>query len=134
MSIRALRLAPFIQKALRFAITGVSGLFVDFSITLLLRDFFFVNGYLANFAGFATAATSNFYINKKWTFNNTDANVLKQLISFIAISLVGLFANMCFLFLFHHTLNIHFYISKSLAIMIVFAWNFAANNFLTFRK
>jgi putative flippase GtrA len=54
--------------------------------------------------------------------------------AFITVSLIGLMFNSCFIYLFNHVFMINFYISKMMAILLVFFWNFSANYFFVFRS
>ncbi|QEC52449.1 putative flippase GtrA [Anseongella ginsenosidimutans] len=123
-----------VYKLFKFCATGFMGLLIDFSITWLFKDLFGMDRYLANATGFVIAASCNFYINKKWTFNDKSKQVAKQYFSFFAISTVGLVLNTLILFLFHQKIGIAFYLSKALAIVLVSVWNFSANLWLTFNS
>jgi len=118
---------------LKFCMTGMTGLVIDFSITYLLKEDLSVNPYLSNAMGFVAAATSNFYINKKWTFKDKSSKMLHQYLLFVSISAIGLLLNTAFLYLFFQYMAISFYISKVLSVIVVFAWNFTANSLFTFK-
>ncbi len=118
----------------KFAVVGSIGLVIDFGITLLLRDGLLVNGYLSSTCGFAVAASSNYYINSKWTFKeNATTSSSKQFVLFFIISLIGLGLKLLLLRVFQNA-AIPFYTSKILAVAVIFMWNFMANKFITFRK
>lgn len=110
----------------------MSGLVVDFSLTWLFKDVFHVNKFLANAIGFSAAVLSNYYINRIWTFRNKD-KVGKQLAAFITVSVVGLLLNSSIVYLFNHVLGLDFYLSKVIAVGLVFFWNFSANYFFVFK-
>lgn len=122
-----------LASLVKFAVVGTIGLIIDFSITWVLRDVLFINGYLASGLGFAVAASSNYYINSKWTFRTNSNAVARQFAQFFVISIIGLGLNILLLYFFQG-FNISFYISKALAIGFVFIWNFAANSLITFRS
>lgn len=123
-----------LSALVKFAVTGLIGLIIDFSITWSLREQFLINSYVANAAGFIAAATNNFYVNKKWTFKDKSPRFLRQYIAFVAISVVGLLLNTVVLFVLFQYWKIPFYISKAFAIVIVFMWNFIANLVFTFKS
>ncbi|SFA54148.1 Putative flippase GtrA (transmembrane translocase of bactoprenol-linked glucose) [Pedobacter suwonensis] len=123
----------FIIKMIRFGTVGFSGLLLDFSVTYVLKDTFFVNPYLSSAIGFIVAATSNYFLNRIWTFESANKNIIPQFISFFSIAVLGLVLNSFCIMLFTH-LDIQFYYSKALAVFVVFFWNFAANFFLTFKE
>lgn len=115
----------------KFAIVGSVGLVIDFSITLLLRDVLFVNSYLATGCGFMIAAGTNYYSNSRWTFRTNTTAPGRQFALFFIISLIGLGLNIVLLYFFQRH-GVPFYISKALAIVFVFTWNFTANSVITF--
>lgn len=113
----------------------MSGLVVDFSITWLLKDELHLNKFLANAAGFTMAVISNYIINRLWTFSERErTKVSRQFASFLIVSLIGLLLNSGFVYLFNEQLLLNFYLSKAIAIMLVFFWNFSANYFFVFKN
>jgi putative flippase GtrA len=119
-----------IFKFFKFIIVGFSGMFVDFSITYLLKEKLSVHRYLSNSAGFTVAASSNYLFNRYWTFQSNNPKVFVEFGTFFIISLVGLAINNFFLYLFEKKLN--FYLAKFFAVMITSLWNFSANYYLNF--
>ena len=119
-----------IQKFVKFALVGFSGLIIDFSITFLLKEYLKINRFIANSIGFSTAASTNFLLNRYWTFQSENPKVLTEYASFIIVSIIGLAINNLLLFLFEKRYN--FYLSKLFAIVLTTFWNFFANYFITF--
>jgi putative flippase GtrA len=119
-----------ILKFIKFAMVGLSGLIIDFSITFLLKERLRINRFIANSAGFSTAATTNYFLNRNWTFHSGNPEILLEYASFFIISLIGLALNNLFLFLFEKRFN--FYLAKLFAIILTTLWNFFANYLITF--
>lgn len=117
-------------KFLKFLIVGFSGMIIDFSVTILLKEKFRIHRYIANSAGFITAASSNYLFNRLWTFGSNNPKVFAEYGTFIIISAIGLLINNLFLYIFEKKLN--FYFAKFLAIVITSIWNFMANYYLNF--
>ncbi len=117
---------------IKFAVVGGSGVIVDFGITYLLKEKAKINRYLANSIGFISAATTNFFLNRWWTFQSHDPRVGREYFTFIGISLIGLVINNAMLYIFHEKAKINFYISKLMAIGIVTFWNLIMNYIFTF--
>ncbi|MFH0843192.1 MAG: GtrA family protein [Bacteroidota bacterium] len=118
-------------RFLRFGLVGISGMVVDFSITWLLKEKIKVHRYIASSTGFLVAATTNYYLNRIWTFSSNDPEILIEYGTFVIISVIGLAINNLFLYLFEK--KFPFYFAKLLAIGITMIWNFLANNYITFR-
>jgi len=121
-----------IFKFLKFIIVGFSGMIVDFSITILLKEKLKVNRYISNSAGFTIAASSNYLFNRYWTFHSNNPNILIEYSTFFIISLIGLAINNLIIYLFEKKLK--FYFAKFLAIMVTSLWNFTANYYLNFTQ
>ena len=76
------------------------------------------------------AASSNWFLNRIWTFSSEKPQLLLEYGSFFVISLIGLGVNNRFLWMFEKKLN--FNGAKVFAIGITALWNFFANYYITF--
>ncbi|MEP6845378.1 MAG: GtrA family protein [Panacibacter sp.] len=113
-------------KLIRFGITGLIGMVVDFSTTWLVREKLKWNQYIANSCGFTLAVINNYLINRYWTFHSNQ-NWLPEFEKFLLFSLIGLALNNSSLYLFHEKMKVRFYYAKAMAIACVFVWNFFSN-------
>ncbi|MDR1022267.1 MAG: GtrA family protein [Prevotellaceae bacterium] len=116
---------------IKFCVVGGSGVAVDFTVTYICKELLRVNRYLANALGFATAATSNYILNRLWTFHSHN-NIPAEYAKFVGIALVGLAINSAVIYLLAGKLKIHFYLSKLLAIGVVTVWNFLMSYLFAF--
>ncbi len=119
-------------KFLKFGIVGFSGLFVDFGLTWLSKEKLGIQKYISNAIGFSFAATSNYYLNRIWTFNSANPEIALEYSQFFFISLIGLAVNTLILWLIVTRLKFNFYLAKVFAIIVVMLWNFFANLLFTF--
>ena len=117
---------------IKFCIVGGSGVFVDFGLTWFFKEVCHINKYVANSIGFICAATSNYLLNRIWTFESHDPEIVWQYARFIGISVMGLLINNAAIYLFNDRLKLNFYFFKLLAIGIVTFWNFFMNYFFNF--
>jgi len=122
----------FILKFLKFCVVGFSGMIVDFGTTWILKEKVKLNRYIANSCGFVLAASSNYMLNRIWTFESQNPEIATEFVSFFAISLFGLGLNNLILWLFSDKLKFNFYLSKILATGVVTLWNFGMNFLFTF--
>jgi putative flippase GtrA len=123
----------FIIKLLKFGAVGISGMIIDFGFTYFFKEVLKVNKYISNSTGFTLAATSNFILNRIWTFNSTSPDVMIQFSKFFIISVLGLLLNNLTIYIFtDYKVKLNFYISKAIATLLVFFWNFFMNYFFTF--
>lgn len=142
----------FVAKLLKFCVVGGSGVFVDFGVTYVCKEWLKINKYVANSLGFVAAATSNYFLNRWWTFGSKDPRVARQYLLFLAISAVGLALNNLIIWLLNdrakvgfnrlfgvsattdavRVAKVNFYSSKLIAIGCVTVWNFLMNYFFNF--
>ena len=98
----------------------------------MLKEKLRLNKYIANSTGFICAATTNWLLNRIWTFQSHDPQISRQYLLFLAISLIGLGINNGIIYLLADRGKLNFYLSKLLAIGVVTIWNFLMNFFFTF--
>ncbi|MCB2219984.1 MAG: GtrA family protein [Bacteroidetes bacterium] len=122
----------FFWKFIKFGVVGFSGVFVDFGFTYVCKEWLKIPKYIANAIGFSIAATSNYFLNRIWTFASHDPKIMLEFSQFFAISLIGLLINTFVLWILVSRYKKHFYLSKLFAIAVVTLWNFLANYFITF--
>jgi putative flippase GtrA len=119
-----------LYKFLKFVVVGFSGLFVDFSVTYLLKEKLKIHRYISSSTGFIFAASSNYLFNRIWTFESDNPRVFTEYGTFLAISLIGLAINNLFLYIFEKKMR--FYFAKFLAVLVTSLWNFTANYYINF--
>ena len=122
-----------ILKFLKFCLVGASGMIIDFGTTWLLKENVKINKYIANSTGFILAATSNYLLNRFWTFQSENTQIATEYLSFVLISVMGLGINNTVIYILTEKLKINFYVSKLFAVGVVSIWNFLMNYLFTFR-
>jgi putative flippase GtrA len=125
-------LKELLIKFLRFSLVGLSGVLVDFGFTWLCKEVFRIQKYVSNAIGFTIAATTNYYLNRIWTFQSLNPDIVTEYLKFIGISAIGLGINTLILWILVSKYRQHFYFSKLFAIGVATIWNFLANLFYTF--
>lgn len=154
----------FISRFIKFGVVGALGTIIDFAVTALLMHMFGLKEYLVmtfdqifesgvdnivyvvlivNAIGFVVAATSNYYMNRIWTWRSKNPNVSAEYGKFLFVSIIGLTINILAIYLFninivngYELMGIYigsFWLSKVAATIVVMFWNFFANNYFTFR-
>lgn len=122
----------FLLKFLKFGAVGFSGVFVNFGVTWFFKEICKLNKYLSNILGFVFAATTNYLLNRWWTFQSTNPQVGLEYAKYFLISLVGLGIDTLTVYLLHGKLKWNFYLSKVFAIGAATLWNFFGNLLFTF--
>ena len=122
----------FLLKFIKFCIVGFSGVFVDFGITYFFKEVMKLQKFVANAIGFTTAATTNYMLNRVWTFDSHNPQVFQEFSRFFIIGLIGLGINSAIIWLMNEKFKVNFYLSKLVATVIVTGWNFLINAYFTF--
>jgi dolichol-phosphate mannosyltransferase len=135
----------FLSKASRFYTVTASGLLINYLLSFMLADnvAYSVKSlsnqwYLqATLIGIIISITSNFFLNKIWTFEDRDLSVvktLKQYGSFAGISAVGATIQLLLLYLLVVEYGLQYRVSLILAVAIASMSNFLLNKKWTFRE
>lgn len=119
-------------KFIKFGIVGFSGLLIDFALTWLLKEKARISPYVANAVGFIVAASSNWYLNRIWSFESQNSHLMEEYVAFLLVSLLGLLINTAVLFVGINKFKLNFYVAKAVAIAVTTFWNFFANYYYTF--
>ena len=135
----------FLSKASRFYTVTASGLLINYLVSFMLADnvansvrslsnFWYLQ---ATLIGIIISITSNFFLNKIWTFEDRDFSIvktLKQYGSFAGISIVGAAIQLLLLYLLVIEYGLQYRVSLILAIAIASMSNFLLNKKWTFRE
>jgi putative flippase GtrA len=119
-------------KFVKFGTVGLSGVVVDFGFTYVCKEWLKIQKYIANAIGFAIAASSNYFLNRIWTFHSNNPQIAVEYGQFLFVSLIGLVINTIVLWLLVSKVKFNFYFAKLFAIGVVTIWNFVVNLNYTF--
>lgn len=146
-----------LERFLKFAVVGIIGAAVDFTVLNLCKQLFEAVGLgegwaisiephqiqlaLANTISFSAAVLSNFTWNRLWTFpESRERAIAGQLAKFSVVNVLGLVINTVILlvmdqYVFQHLVGdrLSYNLAKAFAIGIVLFWNFAVNRIWTYR-
>jgi len=123
---------PLILKFLKFGTVGFSGVFVNFGVTWFFKEVCKLNKYVSNIIGFVVAATTNYLLNRWWTFQSTNTQVGTEYAKYFLVSVIGLGIDTLTVYLLNGKLKWNFYLSKVFAIGAATLWNFFGNLLFTF--
>ena len=128
----------FLSKAGRFFTVGASGLVVNYLISLLfvagITDFWYIH---ANIIGIIASVTSNFILNKVWTFEDTDFAVkrtITQYSKFVGISSIGALVQLSIVFSLVDIHQLTYPLALILAVITASFGNFILNKKWTFKE
>ena len=128
----------FLSKAGRFYTVGATGLLVNYVasnlILALLPTLWFV---YATAIGIAFSITSNFILNKLWTFEDRDFGRRKtaiQFAMFFGFSAPGAIIQLSMVYMLHSGQQVSYPVSLVLAVMVAAVSNFLLNKKWTFKE
>jgi len=128
----------FLSKAARFFTVGASGLGVNFLFSFLLAnqisDFWYLH---ANIIGIIVSMTTNFILNKVWTFEDRDFSIKKtldQYSKFVLFSSFGALIQLGLVFSLVENYQMTYPVALILAVLTAAFSNFILNKKWTFKE
>ena len=128
----------FLSKAARFYTVGASGLGVNYLMSLLfasgIADLWYLH---ANLIGIFTSISSNFFLNKSWTFEDKDfqpRKTISQYVKFISFSSFGALVQLGLVFTLVENYQIDYPLALILAVFTAAFGNFILNKKYTFKE
>ena len=126
----------FLSKSGRFFTVGASGLVVNYVASFLLSSLVPNIWYIhATLFGIILSITSNFILNKIWTFedrNFSARHVLRQYVLFLALCTLGAVIQLSLVYAFVEYSHIPYGVSLILAVCVASLSNFLLNKKITF--
>lgn len=128
----------FLYKASRFYTVGASGFIVNYMISLLfaggISDMWYLH---ANVLGIIVSITTNFILNKTWTFGDRDFRVkrtITQYGKFVMFSSLGALVQLGMVYFLVDSNEISYPLALILAVMTAAFGNFVLNKKWTFKE
>ncbi|WP_316798257.1 GtrA family protein [Pedobacter frigidisoli] len=85
---------------------------VDFSITVVARNFLGLWYVLASVLGTVSGGVVNFYVNRKWVFESQTLNMKRQIARYILVWVGNLVIVTAGVYLLTHFFNLNYVLSK----------------------
>ena len=124
-----------VKEFFKFAFVGGIGTLINVAILYLLTEKVGIYYLVSAIFSFVVAMTSNFFLNKIWTFKeNLVSSIKSKYLQFSLVSITALLLNLFFLYVFTEIFGIYYMISQVLAIGIALIINFLGNKIWTFSK
>jgi len=128
----------FLSKASRFYTVGLSGFGVNYFISLLfaggISDLWYLH---ATIIGIMASITTNFLLNKTWTFGDRDFSkkrTFKQYGKFVTFSSLGALVQLAMVFYLVDEYQLSYPISLGLAVLSAAFGNYILNKKFTFKE
>jgi len=121
-------------QVFRYALSGTLAYVVDYCSLVILVEIFGIYYLTAACIAFLLGSLTAYMLNVKWVFDRRAfRNRYYELSIFIAIGAVGLVLNQYFIWLFTEKVGFYYLLSKLVATMFVFVWNFISRKYILFR-
>ena len=128
----------FISKAGRFYTVGASGLLVNYIVSLLFADVIIDFWYIhATIIGIIVSMSSNFILNKMWTFEDRNFEAKKTLAQygkFVGFSSLGALIQLGMVYVLVDNYQFVYSLALILAVIIAASSNFILNKKWTFKE
>jgi len=122
----------FLIQSIKYTVVGGTGTGINFGLTYWLKEKVRINAYIANSIGFGISITLNYILNRVWTFESDNPDILQEYGIFMTVAGTGLLLNHYCVYFLSTRYKINFYIAKLIAVTVVGMWNFFLNTFYTF--
>ena len=128
------RISLFARHAFKYYLVGASGIVVNLGILYALTEFGGLWYLLSSSIAIYVSITTNFFLNKIWTFKDTMTSQSTALmyIKFIGVSLVGMGIQLGFNYLFVERVSLYYLLAALISIGIASSVNFVLNRHWTF--
>jgi len=126
----------FLSKAGRFFTVGASGFLINYLVSYILAIVVSNVWYLqATLMGIIVSITTNFLLNKVWTFEDKDFSLkhsFRQYGSFLALCSLGAIIQLSLVFIFVEYSRIQYGLALIMAVCVASVGNFLLNKKFTF--
>ena len=123
-----------VVQLFRSLFVGTSATVVDMALLFVLRDVAHLNLYLATALAFCAGVTTNYIMSVLWVFHRRQVKSrVVEIVVFVVLGVVGLGMNELLMWLLSDRLGLHYLLTKLIATMIVYFWNFFARKLILYR-
>lgn len=128
------RLSIFAKHAAKYYAVGASGVLVNLGLLFYLTEYVGLWYFLSYTLAISASITSNFILNKLWTFRGS-INSQRTLVmygKFVSVSILGMAIQLGSVYLLVETLSVYYMLAALISICIAGAINFMINRRWTF--
>lgn len=126
------RAHPELRLFLRYSVGGGIAAVVDLVVVWTLVEFVRLHPLIAGALSLVLGIVINFSVARLWAFKSNDP-LLKQFSMFMAVVLIGTAINYGSYAFMVSVLHWWYLLSRALAIVIAWAWNYGMNRGVTFK-
>lgn len=128
------RFSLFAKHAAKYYAVGASGVLVNLGLLFYLTEFVGMWYFLSYTLAISVSITSNFVLNKLWTFKDSidSQRTLVMYIKFVSVSLLGMGIQLGSVYVLVESFAVYYMLAAIISIGIAGAINFVINRRWTF--
>lgn len=128
------RLSLFAKHAAKYYAVGASGILVNLGLLYYLTEYVGLWYFLSYALAISVSITSNFILNKFWTFRDSidSQKTIVMYVKFVSVSLVGMAIQLGSVYVLVELLTVYYMLAALISICIAGAINFIINRRWTF--
>lgn len=128
------RLSLFAKQAAKYYAVGASGVLVNLGLLFYLTEYVGLWYFLSYTLAISASITSNFILNKFWTFRDSinSQRTIVMYVKFVSVSLLGMAIQLGTVYLLVESLSVYYMLAAIISICIAGAINFMINRRWTF--
>jgi len=128
------RLSCFAKQAAKYYAVGASGVLVNLGLLFYLTEYVGLWYFLSYTLAISASITSNFILNKFWTFRGliNSQRTIVMYVKFASVSFLGMAIQLGSVYFLVESLSIYYMLAALISISIAGAINFIINRSWTF--
>jgi putative flippase GtrA len=124
------KIATLTRQFITYGLVAALGLVVDFSIVVISKQFFGLYYLYAAVLGFCAGLIVTYFLSNVLVFGAPKDNPWKVFVMFAVIGVIGLGILTLIMWILSGLWGLNYIVSKALATVVVFIWNFSARRTL----
>ena len=128
------RLSLFAKQAAKYYAVGASGVLVNLGLLFYITEYVGLWYFLSYTLAISASITSNFILNKFWTFRDSinSQRTIVMYVKFVSVSLLGMAIQLGTVYLLVESLAVYYMLAALVSISIAGVINFIINRRWTF--
>ena len=128
------RLSLFAKQAAKYYAVGASGVLVNLGLLFYITEYVGLWYFLSYTLAISASITSNFILNKFWTFRDSinSQRTIVMYVKFVSVSLLGMAIQLGTVYLLVESLSVYYMLAALVSISIAGIINFIINRRWTF--
>jgi|SRR3989344_4092617 len=119
---------------IKFCLVGSTNVLLDMLVYIVATRFFHIYFVYASIISFVVAVTWSFFINRRWTFQDTmNSDTNGKYIKFFTVNTIGAIIQIYVLYIFVERFYWNDIAVKAITIVIIAFWNFSLSRIWVFR-